>query len=55
MFKSVDTFTVTSTSTVANWDAGVSCIQSTDVPVPGVLALMASGLTGLGVTRRRPA
>lgn len=55
VFASVNTFTATFTSTVANWDAGIDDIETTEVvpvPVPGVLTLMALGLTGLRVTRR---
>lgn len=52
VFTSVDTFTATFTSTLPNWDAGIASIETREVPVPGVLALMALGLTGLRVTRR---
>ncbi|AUB81960.1 hypothetical protein [Candidatus Thiodictyon syntrophicum] len=57
VFTSVNSVKAVFSSTAANWDAGIDFIETTDVPVPGVLALMALmalGLTGLRVTRRRP-
>ena len=53
---SVNTLSARFTSIAANWDAGISFIETRDtssVPVPGVLSLMAIGLTGLGFSRRR--
>lgn len=60
LFKSVNTLRAAFTSSIGNMDANISYIKTTDVPVvdvpvPGVLALMVLGLTGLRVTRRRPA